>query len=127
MLLVTRTTISQPISVEEAMKRAELYFAAHPDSPSAVQRPALIPRSGIWVALVGQNIQQSVIGLGATVEAALRAFDSQYAANATPHLSKKPRGLRLAPRSQSSRRGTKLAAAVRSQSMSQSTGSHLNI
>jgi len=77
-LLMLRTYTNQSISASEAVKRAELYFAAHPGSPSATRRPALIPRSGTWVAIVGENIQQSIVGLGATVESALRAFDSQY-------------------------------------------------
>jgi hypothetical protein len=28
--------------------------------------------------MLGKNIGESIVGLGATVEAALRAFDSQY-------------------------------------------------
>lgn len=91
------TRSSQPISIAEALKRAELYFAAHPGSPSALQRPSLIPRSGTWVAMVGENIQQSIIGLGGTVEAALRAFDSQYISHATAVVPKKSSGPRLAP------------------------------
>jgi len=60
------------------MERAELYFAAHPGSPSAVRRPRLLPRSGTWVAIVGKNFQRNVLGLGRTPESALRAFDVRY-------------------------------------------------
>ena len=63
-----------------AEERAELYYAAHPGSPSAVRRPKLSIRSGMWIALLGRNIQEGIAGLGPTVERALRAFDLQYLA-----------------------------------------------
>jgi hypothetical protein len=59
-------------------ERAELYFLAHPGSPSAVRRPRLFARSGVWVALLGRNVREGIAGFGPTVEAALRAFDLQY-------------------------------------------------
>lgn len=59
-------------------ERAELYFLAHPGSPSAVRRPRLFARSGVWVALLGRNVREGIAGFGPTVEAALRAFDAQY-------------------------------------------------
>jgi hypothetical protein len=61
-----------------AEERMELYFAAHPGSPAAVRRPRLTKRGGLWVALLGPNMRDGVVGLGASVEAALRAFDAQY-------------------------------------------------
>ena len=68
------------------MARAELYFAAHPGSPSAIRRPVLLPRSGKWVAILGNGVQEeSTIGLGETVEAALQAFDAQSLALSPPH------------------------------------------
>jgi hypothetical protein len=59
-------------------EKAELYYTAHPASPSAVRRPKLSVRSGTWIALLGQSVQDGISGLGGTVEAALRAFDAQY-------------------------------------------------
>ena len=67
-----------------ALERAELYYAAHPGSPSAVRRPALSVRSGTWIALLGRNIEDGIVGFGSTVEAALRAFDAQYLAALRP-------------------------------------------
>jgi hypothetical protein len=60
-----------------ARERAELYFAAHPRSPSAVRRPKLSKRSNVWVALLGKNLEHGVVGFGPTVETALRAFDAR--------------------------------------------------
>jgi hypothetical protein len=73
-----KTTASA--AVVAARERAELYFAAHPRSPSAVRRPKLSRRSGVWVALLGKNIEEGIVGFGISVEAALRAFDAQYLA-----------------------------------------------
>ena len=61
-----------------AAERMELYYIAHPGSPSAVRRPQLSIRSGVWVALLGESVRQGIAGFGATVEAALAAFDAQY-------------------------------------------------
>jgi hypothetical protein len=61
-----------------SLERAELYFAAHPGSPSAARRPQISVRSGTWIALLGQNIEEGIVGFGSSVEAALRAFDAQY-------------------------------------------------
>ena len=61
-----------------AHQRAELYYELHPRSPSAVRRPKLCVRSGTWVALLGRNVRDGIAGFGPTVEAALRAFDTQY-------------------------------------------------
>jgi hypothetical protein len=67
-----------------ARERAELYFAAHPRGPAAVRRPELSIRSGTWIALLGRSIEDGIVGLGSTVEAALRAFDAQYQAALRP-------------------------------------------
>jgi hypothetical protein len=67
-----------------ALEKAELYYAAHPGSPSAVRRPALSFRSGTWVAMLGRNIEEGIVGFGSSVEAALRAFDVQYLASLRP-------------------------------------------
>jgi hypothetical protein len=64
----------------------ELYCAAHPGSPSAARRPRLLHRSQLWVALLGPSVEEGIVGIGPTVEAALRAFDAQYLAGLrAPH------------------------------------------
>jgi hypothetical protein len=63
-----------------AAERAELYYKEHPASPSAVRRPKLMVRSGTWIAILGRSVQDGIVGLGSTVETALRAFDVQYLA-----------------------------------------------
>ena len=60
-----------------ALERMESYCAAHPDSPLALRRPSLCLRNGLWVALLGPSIEEGIVGIGSTVEAALRAFDAQ--------------------------------------------------
>jgi hypothetical protein len=67
-----------------AMERMNLYCAARPGSPSAVRRPQLMMRGQLWIALLGSNVEEGIIGIGPTVEAALRAFDSQYLADLRP-------------------------------------------
>ena len=66
------------ISMMAAMERMELYFMAHPGSPSAVRRPRLSLRGQVWTAVLGSNRKVSVTGSGTTVEAALSDFDIQY-------------------------------------------------
>src|SRR5436190_7661794 len=66
------------LSAMAAAERTELYYMAHPGSPSAVRRPKLSIRSGVWVALLGESVRKGIVGLGATVEMALAAFDAQY-------------------------------------------------
>src|SRR5205085_8826365 len=66
------------LSEMAAAERMELYYIAHPGSPSAVRRPQLSIRSGVWVALLGDSVRQGIAGFGATVETALAAFDAQY-------------------------------------------------
>ena len=61
-----------------ALQEMELYCAAHPSSPSAMRHPALSMRRGLWIALLGPSIEEGIVGIGSTVEAALRAFDAQY-------------------------------------------------
>jgi hypothetical protein len=79
-----RTNISDATRKLAAMERAELYFAAYPGSPSAVRRPELSLSSGIWVATLGTDRQSNIVGIGTTVEAALREFDRQYLACLRP-------------------------------------------
>jgi hypothetical protein len=61
-----------------AMERMELYCTAYPDSPSAVRRPRLMVRGQLWIALLGPSVEEGIVGIGPTVESALRAFDVQY-------------------------------------------------
>ncbi|HEY2144062.1 MAG TPA: hypothetical protein VGH06_06875 [Candidatus Udaeobacter sp.] len=67
-----------------AMEQMELYRRAHPGSPSAVRAPRLFFRSELWIALLGPNIEEGIVGIGPTVEAALRAFDVQYLTGLRP-------------------------------------------
>jgi hypothetical protein len=67
-----------------AMEQMQLYCAAHPGSPSAVRRPQLVFRGDLWIALLGPNIEEGIVGIGSTVTAALRAFDAQYLAGLRP-------------------------------------------
>ena len=63
-----------------ALEEMKSYCAAHPGSPSATRRPALSIRSGLWMALLGPCLEEGIVGIGYTVESALRAFDRQYMA-----------------------------------------------
>src|SRR2546423_5616846 len=76
-----------------AMERMEIYCAAHPGSPSAARRPRLFLRSHLWIALLGPSVEEGIVGIGQTVEAALRAFDSQYLAGLRPPADAHRRGL----------------------------------
>jgi hypothetical protein len=67
-----------------AMEQMELYCQAHPGSPSAVRRPRLFIRGELWIALLGPSVEEGIVGIGATVTAALRAFDVQYLAGLRP-------------------------------------------
>jgi hypothetical protein len=61
-----------------AIEEIKHYWAIHPGSPSAVRRPELFIRGDLWIALLGPNMEEGIIGIGPTVAAALRAFDVQY-------------------------------------------------
>jgi hypothetical protein len=67
-----------------AMELMHHYCEAHPGSPAAVRRPQLFIRTGVWVALLGPSVEEGIVGIGSTVEAALRAFDAQYLAALRP-------------------------------------------
>jgi hypothetical protein len=67
-----------------AAQRAQLYYELHPGSPSAVRSPRLFVRSGVWIALLGHSVRDGIAGFGPTIEAALRAFDSQYLSGLRP-------------------------------------------
>lgn len=76
-----------------AMERMELYCAAHPGSPSAARRPQLVYRGQLWIALLGPSVEEGIIGIGETVEAALRAFDAQYVAGLRPSSERSRRSI----------------------------------
>src|SRR5216110_2303222 len=76
-----------------AVEGMELYRAAHPGSPSTVRRPRLFVRGQLWIALLGPTVEEGIVGIGSTVEAALRAFDVQYLAGLRPPAEALRRGL----------------------------------
>jgi hypothetical protein len=84
-----------------AMEQMELYCEAHPGSPSAVRLPRLFVRGELWVALLGPSVEEGIVGIGPSVTAALRAFDTQYLA-----------GLRPPPEVTSDRRASRTAFSV---------------
>ena len=67
-----------------AVEQMQHYCATHPGSPSAVRRPQLFFRGELWVALLGPSVEEGIVGIGASVSAALRAFDTQYLAGLRP-------------------------------------------
>jgi hypothetical protein len=67
-----------------AMEQLELYCEAHPGSPVAVRHPRLFVRGELWIALLGPSVEEGIVGIGPTVTAALRAFDTQYLAGLRP-------------------------------------------
>jgi hypothetical protein len=76
-----------------AMERMDLYCASHPGSPSAARHPQLLYRGQLWIALLGPSVEEGIVGIGQTVEAALRAFDAQYLAGLRPPTQALRRGL----------------------------------
>src|SRR5438132_4030813 len=76
-----------------AVEGMKLYRAAHPGSPSAVWQPRLFVRGQLWIALLGPSVEEGIVGIGPTVEAALRAFDAQYLAGLRPPSQSLRRGL----------------------------------
>jgi len=67
-----------------ATEQMELYCTARPGSPSAVRRPQLCFRGELWIAVLGPSVEEGIVGIGASVVAALRAFDVQYLAGLRP-------------------------------------------
>src|SRR6266498_898043 len=61
-----------------AREELQAYCLAHPRGPSAVRRPQLSSRGDLWIALLGPSVEKGIVGIGPSVEAALRAFDTQY-------------------------------------------------
>jgi len=71
-------------SARMARERMESYCAEHPDSPSALRRPSLSLRNGLWIALLGPSVGKGTVGIGYSVDAALNAFDRQYTVGIRP-------------------------------------------
>lgn len=63
---------------DEAVLEVEQYFTDHPGSPSAVRRPKIFREGDTFIVLLGRDVQHGIVGLGNTVENALRTFDLQY-------------------------------------------------
>jgi hypothetical protein len=61
-----------------AQGAAKRYYAEHPGSPAATERPKILVRGGRYVALLGSSISGGVFGFGSTVASALRSFDDLY-------------------------------------------------
>jgi hypothetical protein len=68
-----------------ALEQMKHYCVAHPGSPSALRRPQLFVRGDLWIALLGPNLEEGIVGIGPTVTAALRAFDAQYLVGRPPN------------------------------------------
>jgi hypothetical protein len=66
-------------TTEQASGEMIKYCAVHPKSPTATRRPQLSLRNGLWIALLGSSVEDGIVGIGSTVEGALRAFDTRYA------------------------------------------------
>ena len=75
-LSVESEQINTPDQASEEMIK---YCASHPKSPTAMRRPQLSLRNGLWIALLGFSVEDGIVGIGSTVEGALRAFDTRYA------------------------------------------------
>jgi len=80
-------------STAAGMERMEFYCGAHPGSPSAARRPRLLYRGQLWIAVLGPSVEEGIVGIGPTVENALRAFDAQYLAGLRPPTLSLRRGL----------------------------------
>ena len=62
----------------DAMREFERYCETHSNGPAAVRRPKLLLRGKTYIVLLGNSVANGIVGLGATVSSALRAFDLQY-------------------------------------------------
>ena len=80
-------------STSAAMERMDRYCTAHPGSPSAARHPRLLFRGQLWVALLGPSVEEGIVGIGPTVETALRAFDAQYLVGLRPPAQALRRGI----------------------------------
>ena len=76
--------MADPAAIRMGLERMESYCAAHPGSPSAVHRLSLSICNGLWIALFGPSVGEGIVGIGYSVEAALRAFDIRYVVGLRP-------------------------------------------
>src|SRR5262245_48900116 len=72
-----RRVVDHAVTATEEMKH---YCANHPGGPSDVRHPQLFFRGDLWIAVLGPSVGEGIVGIGPTVAAALRAFDTQYLA-----------------------------------------------
>jgi len=63
---------------DEAVLQVDQYLVDHPGGPSAVRRPKVFREGDTFIVLLGRDVQHGIVGLGNTVENALRPFDLQY-------------------------------------------------
>ena len=82
--VLLKNTLYVPDAARTALVEMKSYCTAHPSSPSAVRRPALSIRSGLWIALLGPSMEEGIVGIGHSVDAALDAFDRQYMVGLRP-------------------------------------------
>lgn len=69
-----------------AIEEMDRYCETHPRGPAAVRRPQLFIRGANFVVLLGRSVSEGIVGLGATVPSALRAFELQYLKTLRPPL-----------------------------------------
>ena len=50
-----------------AVEQMKHYCVERPGSPSAVRRPELLFRGDLWIALLGPNMEEGIVGIGPTV------------------------------------------------------------
>ena len=75
MKTLIRAEISTPEQAREEMIK---YYAVHPKNSTATRRPQLSFRNGLWTAFLGSSVTDGIVGIGSTVEEALRSFDNRY-------------------------------------------------
>lgn len=67
------------IAMHAEQARHEICFAAGEYArPSVLYRPCLSRDGNQWCALYGTNLQDGVAGFGASVDEAMRDFDTQW-------------------------------------------------
>ena len=70
--------LQKAAKTKSVTREMDRYFREHPGSASAIRRPRIYSSGPTFVALLGTDFQTGIAGLGRTVAAALRAFDSRY-------------------------------------------------
>ena len=62
----------------------KLYCDAHRGARPRCVTPKLLVRGDLWIALLGPSFEEGIVGIGPTVAAVLRAFDTQYLVGQRP-------------------------------------------